>query len=57
VFSRNALYKSTFYLLTYLLGKENKKKGKKDSGKLAIRPDYPRRHIEVKFSCRVASGV
>jgi len=30
------------------LGKENKKRKKKDSGKLAIRPDHPRRRIEVK---------
>ena len=31
------------------LGKESKKgRKKKDSGKLAIRPDHPRRRIEVK---------
>jgi len=27
------------------LGKETKKVRKKDNGKLAIRPDHPRRHI------------
>jgi len=33
------------------------KKEKKDSGKLAIRPDRARRRIEVKVCSRVASGV
>jgi len=32
---------------TFGLGKENKKR-KEKSGKLAICPDHPRRHIEVK---------
>jgi len=30
------------------LDKENKKRRKKDSGKLDIRPDHPRRRIEVR---------
>jgi len=33
------------------------KKEKKDSGKLAIRPDHPRRRTESEFACWVASGV
>jgi len=45
------------------LGKENKKEiRKRDSGKLAIRPDHPRRRIEVRvcmpggLQCVVVSG-
>jgi len=44
------------------LAKKTKQRKKKDSGKLAIRQDHPRRRIEVKVcvptaDCRVASGV
>jgi len=44
-------------LWSVALAKKTKKR-KKDSGKLAIRPDHPRCRIsKSKFACRVASGV